>query len=90
MILVYNVLYFLIYLYFLDLLNIGVSERKDNSNVLETNLSMHASEVQKNENNNENILFVKNKYKIKKGFGILKSTNTERVQRFQVISCIYI
>lgn len=51
---------------------------------------MHASEVQKNENNNENILFVKNKYKIKKGFGILKSTNTERVQRFQVISCIYI
>lgn len=45
MILVYNVFYFLIYLYFLDLLNIGVSERKDNSSVLETNLSMHASEV---------------------------------------------
>lgn len=47
MILVYNVLYFHIYIYFLDLLNIGVSERKDNSSVLETNLSMHASEVQK-------------------------------------------
>lgn len=40
---------------------------------------MYVLEVQKNENNNENILFVKNKYKIKKGFGIFKFMNIERV-----------